>query len=193
MARNRADDSQVFQLKVTLKGSKPPIWRRIRVRGSMTLPRLHDCLQTVMGWTDSHLHQFVLRGPGGQRIFYGQPDPDGNLEWGLSERRVRLDRLVAAPKDRFVYEYDFGDGWEHDILVEQVLPPDPEGKHPVCLAGKRACPPEDVGGIWGFAEFLEAMANPEHPEHEERLEWYGDDFDPDEFSVEEVNRQLRAT
>jgi hypothetical protein len=106
-------------------------------------------------------------------------------------RKVRLDQIVSAPKDRFVYEYDFGDGWDHEIVVEKVLPPDPEGSYPVCVAGKRACPPEDVGGLWGYYEFLEALANPAHPEHEERVEWYGDEFDPEAFSVETVNERLR--
>lgn len=194
MTVDRGDNSQVFQLKVTLKGTKPPIWRRILVRGSIRLPHLHDCLQTVMGWEDDHLHQFVVRGPLGERIFYGEPEPDFGLGFDRSrnEKKVRLDQIVSAPKDRFVYEYDFGDGWEHDILVEKVLPLDPGGSYPVCLAGKRACPPEDVGGTWSYYEFLEAIANPQHPDHEDRLEWIGGEFDPEGFSVDEVNGRLRA-
>ncbi len=131
MPIDRGDNSQVFQLKVTLRGTKPPIWRRIQVRGSIRLPHLHDCLQTVMGWHDEHLHQFVVRGPLGERIFYAQPEPDSILGFGLdrtrNDKKVRLDQIAGAPKDRFVYEYDFGDGWEHEILVEKVLPLDPAG------------------------------------------------------------------
>ena len=188
------DNSQVFQLKVTLKRTKPPIWRRIQVRGSIRLPHLHGCLQTVMGWHDEHLHQFAVRGPLGERIFYGEPEPNPLLgfDWTKNEKKVRLDHIVGAPKDHFVYEYDFGDGWEHEILVEKVLPPDPGGSYPICLAGKRACPPEDVGGVWGYYEFLDAIANPEHPDHEDRLEWIGGELDPEDFSVEDVNLRLKA-
>lgn len=185
MAPKKVDDSPVFQLKVTLKESKPPIWRRIQVRGGTTLYKLHDIFQVVMGWTDSHLHQFIVRGE-----YYGTPDPD----WGgdvKSERRVKLGGIVAGPKDRFVYEYDFGDGWEHAIVVEKVLAPEPGVRYPVCLAGKRACPPEDVGGVWGYAEFIEAIRDPKHPEHEGMLEWVGGSFDPAEFDLEDINEALK--
>lgn len=192
MPARKVDDSPVFQLKVTLKGSKPPIWRRIQVRGSMTLPRLHRCLQEVMGWDDYHLHMFVAKGAYGERIDYGELDPEYGDDGTRNEKRVRLDKLVAEPKDRFVYEYDFGDGWDHDIVVEKVLPADPSVQYPICLTGKRACPPEDVGGIWGFAEYLQALADPEHPEHEDRVEWGGGDYDPLEFDLEYVNARLRA-
>jgi hypothetical protein len=179
------DESPVFQLKVTLKASKPPIWRRIQVRGSTTLPKLHTILQAVMGWYDYHLHEFRVGD-----THYGVPDP----EWGLdikNERRVKLSDIVADVKDRFVYEYDFGDGWEHQIVVEKVLTPEPDVRYPLCLTGKRACPPEDVGGIWGYGDFLEAMRAPEHPEHETMLEWIGSAFDPLAFDVEAVNQRLK--
>lgn len=181
----KVDDSQVFQLKVTLRGSKPPIWRRIQVRGSTRLEDLHDILQIVMDWENYHLHQFIVNG-----VYYGDPDPD----WGsdmLNERRVRLDQIVSAQKDKFIYEYDFGDSWEHLVEVEKVMPVEPGVRYPVCVTGKRACPPEDVGGIWGYYAFLEAIQDPKHPEREDMLEWIGGSFDPDEFDVESVNRRLR--
>ncbi len=185
MPARKTDESPVFQLKVTLKESKPPIWRRIQVRGSTTLPKLHAILQIVMGWTDSHLHEFRVG-----NIHYGVPDPDWEMDI-KNERRVKLGEIVAAVKDRFVYEYDFGDSWEHAIVVEKVLAPEPGVRYPLCLAGKRACPPEDVGGTWGYAEFLEAIGDPEHPEHEDMLTWIGGEFDPLAFDVEAVNQELK--
>lgn len=185
MPPKKADDSAVYQLKVTLKGSKPPIWRRFQVRGSTTLAKLHRILQIVMGWEDYHLHQFIVGG-----VYYGVPDPDWDLDV-KSERWVKLEQVVSDVKDHFVYEYDFGDSWEHEIVVEKVVPPEPDVRYPICLTGKRACPPEDVGGIWGYPEFLEAIHNPEHPEHEAMLEWIGGAFDPEAFDLEAVNQALR--
>jgi len=174
----------IYQLKVTLKGSKPPIWRRLSVPSSMPLAKLHDVLQMAMGWTDSHLHQFVADGR-----CYGQPDPDLDFEV-LDERHVRLDRLLKKEKDSMTYEYDFGDGWEHNIELEKVFPFDPQTTLPRCIKGNRACPPEDVGGIWGYQEFLRAIRDANHPEHEEYLEWVGGAFDPDYFTVDAVNELL---
>ncbi|MDB5056581.1 MAG: Plasmid pRiA4b ORF-3-like protein [Chloroflexi bacterium] len=184
MARTSADAKPIYQLKVTLHGIRPPIWRRIQVRAGITLPRLHDTIQAIMGWDDEHLHQFIIGGEA-----YGLPDPDlgGDMR---SERRVKLEQVVTTEKDRFVYEYDFGDSWTHVILLEKIVPPEPGGYYPRCLAGKRACPPEDVGGIWGYAEFLDAIGDSNHPEHEEMLEWWGGDFDPEAFSLEEINQAL---
>lgn len=185
MPARKVDESPVYQLKVTLRGIRPPIWRRLQVRGSATLPKLHDAIQIAMGWTDSHLHLFNVGG-----VSYGVPDPDFDDDV-RSERRIKLGQIVYGAKDRFSYEYDFGDSWEHEILVEKVLPPDPAVHYPICLTGKRACPPEDVGGVWGYADFLEAIAHPEHAEHEEMLEWVGGAFDPEAFDLEAVNQALR--
>ena len=186
MAKN-----DIYQIKVTLKHSKPPIWRRIQVRGDTRLDKLHHILQTVMGWWDAHLHQFIVGGRG--HIYYGEPNPDF-ADWGMDmqdETKVRLYQLAAGEKFRFVYEYDFGDGWEHDLLVEKILPPEEGVAYPRCLKGKRACPPEDVGGVWGYGYFLEAIHDPDHPEHEEFLEWIGGDFDPEAFDLAEVNEALQ--
>ena len=175
---------KIYQIKVTLKGSKPPIWRRLLVRGSMTLPQLHDVLQVAMGWDNYHMHQFIA---GGQ--LYGEPDPDFDLDV-IDERRVTLDRLLPREKDAIVYEYDFGDGWEHKIELEKILPFDPKTTLPICIKGKRACPPEDVGGVWGYEEFLQAINDPNHPEHESYLDWVGGEFDPEYFNMDEVNAVL---
>jgi Plasmid pRiA4b ORF-3-like protein len=150
----------------------------------MTLPQLHDTIQVVMGWTDSHLHQFIIGG-----VEYGLPNPDFADDM-RTEQRVKLERVVTSEKERFVYEYDFGDSWTHIILLEKILPPDPLVHYPRCLTGKRACPPEDVGGVWGYAGFLEAIRVSEHPEHEEMLEWCGGAFDPEAFSLHDINQAL---
>ncbi len=184
----RVQAGPVYQLKVTLRGSRPPIWRRVLVPGRYTLGDLHWVIQFVMGWTNSHLHHFDVFG-----TYYSLPMPYSGWEDAEEQdaRKVRLAEIAPQAKTKFRYEYDFGDSWDHDVLVEKILPPDPKLKHPVCLAGKRACPPEDVGGVWGYAEFLEAIADPEHEEHEMYLEWIGGEFDPEAFDLEAVNRDLR--
>lgn len=182
----------VYQLKVTLKSIRPPIWRRFQVTDDVTLPKLHRILQTIMGWQDYHLHAFDIGGVSYSMPYYpGGTDLD---EMGMkSEKRIKLNRLALAEKSRFLYEYDLGDSWIHEILVEKILAPDPEVRYPVCIAGKRAAPPEDCGGVWGYEEFMEAILDPDHPEHEEYLDWAGRDFDPEKFDLEKVNLELRKT
>ncbi len=178
-------DSSIYQLKVTLKYCKPPIWRRIQVRGNTTLYTLHQIIQITMGWTDSHLHQFIAGG-----VYYGESHPDLGLDVA-NEREVRLNQIVTKVKDRFVYEYDFGDGWEHEVVVEALMEPAPGVSYPRCITGKRHCPPEDVGGAWGYAHFLEAIQNEDHPEHEHYMEWSGGPFDPEEFDCQGINEGLK--
>ncbi len=185
-ARTAKSQPLIYQLKVTLNGARPPIWRRVQVPSTMTLGKLHKTIQLAMGWYDCHLHEFEIYGQS-----YGQPDPSFSFDDVRSERNVRLEHFVAREKFKFSYLYDMGDGWEHKILVEKILPVDPEVRYPRCIKGKRACPPEDCGGIWGYAEFLEAIQNPEHPEHSSMLEWIGGSFDPEEFDLEEINQQLK--
>lgn len=179
-------DVPIYQLKITLKDSKPPIWRRVLVASDMPLSKLHRIIQAAMGWWDSHLHQFIVGD-----IYYGVPDPDYWHEV-KDERRAKLNQVAPAEKSRLIYEYDFGDDWLHVVQVEKVLPPDPAQKLPICIKGKRACPPEDVGGVWGYDTFLEALNDPAHPEHEMYKEWIGDKFDPDAFNLDEVNARLRT-
>jgi hypothetical protein len=176
---------KVYQLKITLRHSRPPIWRRVQVAGDVTLAHLHRIIQEAMGWTDSHLHQFIVGD-----TYYGVPDPD-DLSETKNEKGVRLDQIVARPKHRFSYEYDFGDDWDHEILVEKILDPGRGARYPVCLAGARARPPEDCGGIYGYADFLAALRDPKHEQHDEMLEWIGGEFDPEEFNLKEVNAGLR--
>jgi hypothetical protein len=179
-------DAPIYQIKITLDYIKPPIWRRVQVPSTMTLAKLHSVIQAVMGWFDYHLHQFEIDGE-----YYGVPHPD-DFEEVLDERKVRLDQIVAGEGTKFRYQYDFGDDWQHTLLVEKIVPPDSGVTYPICLKGKRACPPEDVGGPWGYAEFLEAIADPNHPEHEDMLEWSGGDFDPEAFDLADANAELRS-
>jgi hypothetical protein len=179
--------NDIYQLKVTLRNSKPPIWRRIEVPGNIGLDKLHHILQATMGWWNSHLHQYIV----GQ-TYYGQPDPEYGYDLEMEdERKVKLNQIAPSEKSRFIYEYDFGDGWEHLIVVEKILPPEKGVRYPRCIKGKRACPPEDVGGMWGYESFLEAIKDPNHPEHEDMLDWWGDDFDPEAFDLEEINDALQ--
>jgi len=181
----KSSGAAIYKLKVTLRGSKPPIWRRFLVPSDITLGKLHVCLQEIMGWDDAHLHQFEARG-----ACYGTPDP-GFEHDRENEDKAALGQVLRRRKDRMVYEYDFGDSWRHDILLEDILPPDPSGPYPKVLTGKRACPPEDVGGVYGYQDFLEALADPDHPQHDEIVEWLEDDFDPEAFSVEALNAHLQ--
>jgi len=174
-------DTIMCRLKVTLRGSRPPIWRRLEVREDMTLFQLHEVLQVAMGWTNSHLHQF-RRGA----TYYGESDPESGAE-REHERQVRLSEVLRKPRDRMVYEYDFGDGWEHDVVRESHAPSAGGGSNPRVVAGQGACPPEDVGGLGGYYGFLEAIRNPKHPEHQDMLEWCGDHFDPDAFDIDDIN------
>ncbi len=179
-----ANKSRVYQIKVTLNKARPPIWRRLLVPGSISLDTLHDILQTAMGWTDSHLHQFEVRGE-----IYGIPDPEFG-EGTKNETRFRLDQALLREKEAMVYEYDFGDGWEHKIVLEKILPSAQGIAVPGCVGGARACPLEDCGGIWGYHELLKAIRDPAHPRHKEMLEWIGGSFDPEYFDVQEINRLL---
>ncbi len=180
-----ATPSSIYQLKVTLHGSKPPIWRRLQVPSNTSLAKLHDMLQISMGWPNSHLHQFIV-------LNQAYSDPSFELENTLNEQRMTLQRLQLQSKMRFSYEYDMGDYWQHDILLERVLDPESDVYYPRCVAGKRACPPEDCGGLYGYYELLEPIQDAQHPDHEEMLEWLGGDFDPDAFDLDPVNSQLRA-
>lgn len=179
----------VHRLKISLRGARPPIWRRMEVPSNITLQRLHRVIQVAFGWEDYHL--WVFETPSGA---YGQPDPE------LGHRSASAKKLLeVAPHagGRLAYTYDFGDDWQHEILVEDVVEAEPKVAYPRCVTGRRACPPEDCGGIWGYAELLKILANPEHEGHEERLEWLGldsaDDFDPAAFDAAAVNEALSGS
>jgi Plasmid pRiA4b ORF-3-like protein len=173
----------VYVVKVTLLGTSPLVWRRILVPRDITLQNLHRTLQTVMGWTNSHLHQFVL-----QTQRFSAPRSRVGTKVA-NENGTRLGELIETVGARLLYEYDFGDGWQHELLLEEILLGD-ETFQQTCVAGKRCCPPEDCGGPQGFAELLQALQDANHPSHDEACEWLGD-FGPESFSADEVNRRLR--
>jgi hypothetical protein len=174
----------IFQLKVTLDDVDPPVWRRLLIPGGFTLDRVHRAVQYAMGWRNYHLHQFEVDG-----TQYGVPDPDELLDV-VDELDVRLDALVGKGST-FRYTYDFGDWWEHQIVVEKVLPAAPDEVYPVCVAGERGCPPEDCGGPTGYAELLEALDDPRHPRHGAMVEWVDRSFDPEAFDADRATTLLR--
>ena len=179
---------KTYQLKITLMGTKPPIWRRILVADSTPLNDLHAIFQVVMGWTNSHLHQFIV----GQKR-YGEPEPEWDVLDGgmLNESNIRIKTVLKRAKSSVSYEYDFGDGWMHKITLEKKLDFDLDQKLPICVTGRRGCPPEDVGGVWGYQEFLVAYQDEQHPEHKEMVEWVGEYFHPELIDVEEINQILQ--
>lgn len=210
--RKTATPASVYELKITLKDSKPPIGRRVAVAGNTALRDLHEVIQIVMGWTNSHLHQFIVpnsqpqptreeineRGRSGRweklaglmRRDRTISDPAFELEDAEDESAITLEELAPAVKSKFIYGYDFGDGWDHQVEVVKIGPPGEGAEYPTCLKGKRACPPEDCGGIWGYYELLEALRDPRHERHEESAECLGEDFHPERFDLEEVNAAL---
>jgi len=172
----------IYQLRISLKETEPEIWRRVLVRGSTSLHKLHLVIQDVMGWTNSHLYEFEIRG---ER--FEAPDPEAE---GQDSTRAKLDGFGLELNDAFLYTYDFGDYWQHVLLVEARLRAERGRFYPYCVAGERACPPEDCGGVGMFAELLAVLANPTDPQYSELLEWVDPDYDPAAFDVRPVNRNL---
>ncbi len=184
----RKATGRVFQIKVSLRDIRPPIWRRILVDGETNLHALHGILQEVMGWADCHLYAFEV---GGKQYIDPETLEDPFGDWA-DARSITLAGCRRKKNTRFRYMYDFGDGWEHDLLIEDVLPADPSTSHPICVKGRRACPPEDCGGPWGYAGVLDAVRAPEDPSNADLVEWLPDEFDPEAFDLELINARLRA-
>ncbi len=182
-------DGQVYQLKITLKGSQPPIWRRVLVPATLPLERLHDVIQVTFGWMNCHLHQFVSDG-----IYYqsgsGDADYSDMMECEDSDNLCVCD-LLRKQRDTIVYEYDFGDSWEHLVLLEKVLEADPKKRVPICTKGVRAAPPEDCGGVHGYERLLGILAGPDSQLKRDMLEWHGGLIDPEAFDLVAVNLRLR--
>jgi hypothetical protein len=179
-----APGQPVFQLRITLQDVHPPVWRRLLVPGSVRLDKLHRMIQAAFGWSDYHLHDFRI----------------GDLRWGtylddypedeLDERTLTVVQALEGVR-RFSYEYDFGDSWEHEIIIEDFGRAELGLKFGVCVDGQNACPPEDVGGYPGYEEFREAIADPDHHEHLRMLDWVGGAFDPAEFDLAIANARLQ--
>ena len=179
-------EGTVYRLKVTLRWVKPPVWRRIVVPSDMRLSDLAPVLEAAMGWLGGHLHLFEADG-----ARYTMPDP----EWpddDLDESQFRLGEVLSSPGAGLRWDYDFGDGWEHDVVVEAIDPADPSIEYPICLTGKRACPPEDCGGVPGYENLFAALADPGNPDHQELLEWAPPGFDPELFDLAETDTALRS-
>lgn len=179
----------VLQFKIALMGSDPAIWRRIQVEDG-TLEDLHSHIQDAMGWENHHLHRFEIRD-----VEYADPqfvdDGFGNWDGGDSTQTTLSDILPQTNRRfRFKYEYDFGDCWEHEILFEGRRPREPKTKYPLCVEGQRACPPEDIGGIWRYQDLLEALADPDRDCDDDRLDWL-DDFDPEAFDPVAATKAMR--
>jgi hypothetical protein len=183
----------LYQLKIALKGIRPPIWRRVVVPSHITFAQLHDVIQTVMGWEDYHLYEFEI-----DDILIDIPDEEYGFSFvGRREkhdaRKEKLEKFVTEEGEKFTYTYDFGDHWVHTITLEKIETTHDPLPHPICLKGKRACPPEDIGGIYGYMEVMDMLnGHGTKEEIEEFVEWYGGDYDPEYFDIDETNERLRS-
>lgn len=184
--------NMVYQFKITLKNISPPIWRRISVPSSYTFWDLHVAIQDAFGWDGYHLHNFTKKDPQTGKLNIIEVPSEDSI--GNSMRMVSFDETKEKISDWFSkagtalnYTYDFGDDWEHEVKLEEVLPREKNKRYPSCIGGKRACPPEDCGGPWGYKEFLVAIKNKKHERHIEMTEWIGGDFDPEYFDISEVS------
>jgi hypothetical protein len=175
--KRRPGPSTIHQIKVTLLEVETPVWRCLHVASDIELFRLHRVLQAAMGWRNAHPHEFRIGGSQGG---------------GSTPERATLADVAPVEGASLLYCYDFGDGWEHEIVVERIAAPVPEQRYPMCLDGARACPPEDCGGPPGYAHLVEALGDPHHPEHDELLDWVGGSFEPDTFDRDAINVRLRA-
>jgi hypothetical protein len=178
----------VYYLRVTLKDSNPTIWRDVLVPSNLTLEELHYVIQTVMGWDNCHLHQFIAG-----KIFYndGMDDYDqysDTEDCDRNERKYTISQLLCEEESSIIYEYDLGDSWTHYVELKKILPADAEVRKPRCIQGEQACPPEDCGGIWGYADMLETLR---YTETDETITGLSKDFDPNYFNIDAVNRVLK--
>ncbi|MDA2933568.1 plasmid pRiA4b ORF-3 family protein [Acidobacteria bacterium AH-259-D05] len=180
------DFKKVYQFKISLKGIQPAIWRQIQVPENYSFWDLHVAIQDVMGWLDYHLHLFRIAEPALNEIHeIGIPD-EYELDF-LPGWELAISDHFSLEKNSAEYEYDFGDSWQHEIILEKILSKEIDSKYPKCIAGERACPPEDCGGIGGYQEFLEAILDLNHEEHERMLEWVGGSFYPESFDPRQVS------
>ena len=187
MPKKKKRETPIYQLKIVLREIEPHIWRILQIKGSASLGKLHDYIQGVMGWTNSHLHEFIIKGLSyGSDEQFGEEMDDHDMH---DEKTIRLNKLLKEG-DSFEYIYDFGDYWEHDILVEKILPPKEGVYYPVCIYGERACPPEDCGSPTGYEELLAVLADPTHEDHKHFRGWAGEDYDPEECDFKKINRVI---
>lgn len=180
--------NKVYQIQITLNHSEPKIWRRILIPADLPLADFHKVIQSAMGWKNAHLHQFIKNNK-----YYSNKMEDDNF-WddtmNVDYQDMKVADLLVKEKDKIIYEYDFGDGWEHIIILEDIQQKE-EALHPVCIDGKMNCPPEDCGGVWGYDEMLNILKDPKNPDYEGYKEWLGEDFDPEHFKLDEINKRLK--
>jgi Plasmid pRiA4b ORF-3-like protein len=187
MAARKRTALKIYELYVELEDIEPLIWRRLLVPTTIRLPELHDLLQLAMGWTNSHLHSFMI----GKKSF-GMADVDDFEELNmLDEKKQTLEATLGEDIREFLYEYDFGDSWRHRIAAKPLARPNPDWHYPLCTGGARAAPPDDVGGPPGYEQFLAAIKDSKHEEHDSMLVWIGGAFDPEGFDLNAINRTLR--
>ncbi len=178
----------VHRLEVTLRSVKPPVWRRIEVDSDTALDELSDLVEAAMGWLGGHLHAFEVDG-----VVYERADPEEGLSRrARDESEHQLGDVLAETGAKMRWDYDFGDGWQHDVVVEAIEPADPDAAYPRCVGGSRACPPEDCGGPWGYEELLEAIGDTGHRRHRELTEWLPPDWDPADFDPHEATQDMLA-
>jgi hypothetical protein len=180
----------LYQIKIELKNSKPKIWRKILIKSDMFLSDFHMAIQFAMGWTNSHMHSFEYNGKSySERVI-------GDDFWDefdcVDYKNFKVSKFLKNEKDKIKYEYDFGDGWEHNIVLEKILPIENDKRYPICIGGKNSCPPEDCGGIYYYIHMLEVLKNPKHKEYKEIKDWLEEEFDPEEFDLQEVNSGLAS-
>jgi hypothetical protein len=176
---------KLHHIKVTLSGIKPPVWRLMLLSPEITLGMLHRILQAVIGWEDAHMHRFVQDGRKYSDLRF-------ELDDILDERKVLLGSLLAEPGSRLVYEYDFGDNWQHELLCEEFVELDVQAPYAICTDGARACPPEDCGGPHLYDDLLRVLKNPKHRDYKEMKDWVGGSFDPEAFNIEAINKRLSS-
>ncbi|MBI9035529.1 MAG: plasmid pRiA4b ORF-3 family protein [Bacteroidales bacterium] len=181
--------NNIYQIQISLKGFKPKIWRRILIQSNLLLSDFHKVIQTTMGWKNSHLHQFVKNG-----TFYTKRYPEDNY-WDEMDNvdyiNMPISDLLKMEKEKITYEYDFGDSWTHEIVLEKINPDNNVTEYPLCLSGEKNCPPEDCGGVWGYSDMLDILKQPDHEEYESYIEWLGVEFDPEYFDLDEINKTLK--
>lgn len=188
-ARELPQTRVVYQLKITLQEITPPIWRRIQIPADCTLRELHEVIQTVFGWLDYHLHLFEVKG-----VQYGEPDPEFDDEPPIHrDARTKVRTVLARLGATMVYEYDFGDCWKHDILLEGMFLAEPGVRYPRCIGGARSTPPEDCGGVAGYQSLLDILQDPDDEEYDDMRQWAGEGFDPEAFDPEAINWALQLT
>jgi hypothetical protein len=187
MPGRRPQPASVHRLKITLRDFEPKIWRTVAVPSDFTLGDLHHVIQFAMGWEHSHMHDFRIG-----KVTYGDPQMPVN-EDDQDEEQVTLAQVAPQARRKLLYTYDFGDSWEHDVQVEAVGPPEPKVRYPIILDGAMACPPEDCGGVWGYASLLAVLSDPNDPEYEEMLEWVEEPIDPEAFDLKKANKNLNAS